>query len=60
MDPRRIMRGNMLLASGGGLIFLGLMVFIIKVLVELAFVVAGGLVLAGIIMFVIGSIMRRT
>ncbi len=60
MDPRRMMKGNMLLAAGGGLIFLGLMVFILKVLVELAFAVAGGLVLAGIIMFVIGSIMRRT
>jgi hypothetical protein len=60
MDPNRAVLSRTLFTIGGGLLSLGIAVFLIKVLVEMAYVVAGAILLVGVGCLVAGALLKKT
>jgi len=60
MDPRRFMYVRSLTATGWGLITLGAVLLVIKLLIDVLHFLALGVGLVGVIMLIAGAFMRRT
>jgi len=60
MDVKRVLFGQLLVAVGGGLLAMGVTVFMVKLIIELAYFVAGGLALVGLALLIVGMFLRRS
>lgn len=60
MDPKRTLLSRTLVTLGGGLLALGIAVFLIKLLVEMAYYVAGAILVVGVGCVVAGAILKKT
>jgi len=60
MDPNRTLLSRTLITIGGGLLALGIAVFLIKLLVEMAYYVAGAILVVGVGCVVAGAILKKT
>jgi len=60
MDPKRQLLSRTLITIGGGLLALGIAVFLIKLLVEMAYYVAGAILVVGIGCVAAGAILKKT
>ena len=59
MDARRYFLSRSLAAGGMGLLSLGVVIFLIKLVIDIAYFAAAMLVLAGAIMLLAGWIIKR-
>ena len=60
MNPNRTLLSRTLVTIGGGLLALGIAVFLIKLLVEMAYYVAGAILVVGVGCLVAGAIVKKT
>ncbi|MFP3938249.1 MAG: hypothetical protein ACLFVW_07890 [Phycisphaerae bacterium] len=59
MSPQRYLLARSLVGSAIGLIVLAAVLFLIKLLMDVAYIVAGGLALAGLVLLAAGVIILR-
>ena len=59
MDPNRTLLSRTLLTIGGGLFALGIAVFLLKLLMEMAYFVAGAILVVGVGCVVAGAILKK-
>lgn len=59
MNVKRYVFSRYLAAAGTGLLVIGGIIFVIKLLLDVAYLVAGALALAGLILLIVGFVYRR-
>jgi lipopolysaccharide export LptBFGC system permease protein LptF len=59
MSPQRYFLARSLVGTSIGLLVLAVVLFVVKLVLEVAYVVAGGLALAGLVLLIAGIVILR-